>query len=223
MIPLAVSTQKDDISSMKSNNNIPIILASSSPRRIELLQNLGLRFEILPADIDEITLFEKPAEIVEDLAFLKAQRVQEILLTKKTSLAKQPHVILAADTIVVKGENVLGKPRDREDAIAMLTSLSGSCHEVFTGIHVIHSRPEGSLSYRAHDLSKVYFRTLQNSEIESYVETREPMDKAGAYALQGIGAFLVEKIEGCPTNIIGLPIARTVELLRRCQITVMGF
>lgn len=208
---------------MKKNLNPTIILASSSPRRIELMQNLGLRFEILPADIDEVTEHAQvPAEMVVELAYLKAKRVQELVNEKRAKLVKQPHVILAADTIVVLDGDVLGKPSDRADAISMLTRLSGNCHEVFTGVHVINCRPEGTVSYQDVGVSKVYFRQLQKTEIEHYVDTKEPMDKAGAYALQGIGAFLVEKIEGCPTNIIGLPITRTVALLRKCQISILG-
>jgi len=212
---------------MKKNlnaQNPPIILASSSPRRIELMQNLGLRFEILPADIDEVTEHAQvPAEVVAELAYMKAKRVQEILQEKRSKLLTQPHVILAADTIVVLEDDVLGKPEDRADAIAMLTRLSQTCHEVFTGVHVIHKDGEKTIAHHDVGVSKVFFRKLDKQEIESYVDTGEPMDKAGAYALQGIGAFLVEKIEGCPTNIIGLPIPRTVDLLRKCRIKIMGY
>ncbi len=208
---------------MKKTINPAIILASSSPRRIELMQNLGLRFEILPADIDEVTEHAQvPAEIVTELAYMKAKRVQELFVSKKSRLIKKPHVILAADTIVVLEGDVLGKPTDTADAIAMIFRLSGKCHEVFTGVHVINYRSEGTVSYQDVGVSKVYFRQLQKGEIEHYVDTKEPMDKAGAYALQGIGAFLVEKIEGCPTNIIGLPIARTIALLRKCEISILG-
>jgi septum formation protein len=164
-----------------------------------------------------------PAEVVTELAYLKAKRVKELLSESRSNLSQQPHVILAADTIVVLNGDVLGKPRDRNDAIAMLTRLSQCCHEVFTGVHVINCRAEGTVSYQDVGVSKVHFRHLQKNEIEHYVDTREPMDKAGAYALQGIGAFLIEKIEGCPTNIIGLPIARTVALLRKCQIRILGY
>jgi len=209
---------------MKKNLNPPIILASSSPRRIELMQNLGLRFEILPADIDEVTEHAQvPAEIVTELAFMKAKRVQEILQEKKSKLLLQPHVILAADTIVVLEGDILGKPNDRDDAISMLTRLSKTCHEVFTGVHVIHRGENTTVAYQDVGVSKVYFRSLDRKEIESYVDTKEPMDKAGSYALQGIGAFLVEKIEGCPTNIIGLPVPRTVDLLRKCHVKIMGY
>jgi septum formation protein len=210
---------------MKKEHNPAIILASSSPRRIELMQNLGLRFEILPADIDEMTEHaDGAAEMVIELAYLKAKRVQEMLIEKKSKLLKQPHVILAADTTVVLDGQVLNKPEDRDEAIAMLTRLSQRCHEVFTGVHVLNCLPgEETISFRDIGISKVYFRQLQKKEIEHYVDTKEPMDKAGAYALQGIGAFLVEKIEGCPTTIIGLPISRTVELLRKCQVTILGY
>ncbi|MBS1991615.1 MAG: septum formation inhibitor Maf [Cyanobacteria bacterium SZAS LIN-3] len=209
---------------MTKNPNPPIVLASASPRRIELMQNLGLRFEIIPADIDEVTEHAQiPAEIVAELAYLKAKRVQEILQEKKSKLRLQPHVILAADTIVVLDGEVLGKPDNKEHAVEMLTRLSGTCHEVFTGVHVIHQSEGSTEAYHDVGMSKVFFRQLQKSEIESYVATKEPMDKAGAYALQGIGAFLVEKIEGCPSNIIGLPVPKTVALLRRCGLKVMGY
>jgi len=208
---------------MTKHRNPEIILASSSPRRIELLQNLGLRFEILPADIDEVTEHAQvPAEIVTELAYLKARRVQELLVEKRSKLIKQPHVILAADTIVVLNGEVLGKPVDRADAIAMLIKLSQTCHEVFTGVHVIDCTGERTVSYQDVGVSKVYFRKLEKTEIEHYVDTGEPMDKAGSYALQGIGAFLVERIEGCSTNIIGLPVPRTVALLRKCRVRILG-
>jgi len=164
-----------------------------------------------------------PAEVVTELAYMKAKRVQEILQEKKSKLLLQPHVILAADTIVVLEGDVLGKPEDRVDAIAMLSRLSQTCHEVYTGVHVIHQDEEKTVAYQDVGLSKVFFRKLDKKEIEAYVDTKEPMDKAGAYALQGIGAFLVEKIEGCATNIIGLPVPRTVDLLRKCRIKIMGY
>ena len=194
------------------------------------MKNLGLTFEVLPADIEEITEHaQTPGEVVAELALMKARRTQEILKERLSAqvaekpAAAAPYVILAADTLVILDNDILGKPVDRAEAISMLERMSARSHEVYTGVHVIYQDGEG----KQHDLddvgiSRVHFRKLTRSEIENYVDSGEPMDKAGAYALQGIGAFLLEGIEGCPTNIIGLPLPLTMALLRRCNISILG-
>jgi septum formation protein len=134
---------------------------------------------------------------------------------------------LAADTIVVFEGDILGKPVDRDHAIAMLTRLVGNTHEVYTGVHVIsvNQSLENQTAVVAHheiEVAKVEFRKLSATEIANYVDSKEPMDKAGSYALQGIGAFMINKIEGSPSNIIGLPLVRTINLLRKCGVQIMG-
>jgi septum formation protein len=204
---------------------IKIVLASASPRRIELMKNLGLQFEVLPSDLDEVVDQKlSPAQVVAQLAEIKASRVCDLLCERETAAS---YVVIAADTIVVFEGTILGKPADRADGIAMLTRLSGHYHEVFTGVHVIalNTAGSGKASREAHhevEVSKVQFRPLSPIEISTYIDSGEPMDKAGSYALQGIGAFMINNIEGSPSNIIGLPLVRTTRLLRQCGVTIMG-
>jgi septum formation protein len=199
-------------------NKTRIVLASGSPRRIELLKNLGLSFEVIPSNVDEtIPPGISPEELVEMLAIQKAEDVL-------TSL--DPHedlVIIGADTMVVLDGELIGKPMDVEDAKAMLGRLSERTHVVFTGVAVLEKRRNAELKRFQHvEKSFVTFRKLEEPEIEAYLATKEPMDKAGAYALQGVGAALVEKIEGCYTNIIGLPIPKTVSILRQAGVNILG-
>jgi len=209
-------------------NQPKIVLASASPRRIDLIKNLGLDFEVLPSDLEEIVDPElSPAEVVAELAQSKALRVQELIGMRGDNLAQSDHVIIAADTIVVFEGDILGKPVDRADAIAMLTRLVGQRHEVYTGVHILAVQVIGKDSPETthfHDveIASVEFRQLSLVEISTYVDTKEPMDKAGSYALQGIGAFMIEKIEGSPSNIIGLPLVLTTKMLRQCGIKIMG-
>jgi septum formation protein len=180
-----------------------LVLASASPRRAELLARLGLDPTIRPAHVDESPHpDERPADLVVRLAATKAAAVVD------------PHrddeVVLAADTEVVVDDRVLGKPRDRDDAAAMLRSLSGRTHEVVTGLAV----QRGASARLTQVTTRVTFRALTATEIDWYLATGEPSDKAGGYALQGAGAVLVERIEGSDTNVIGLPLAETVALLR---------
>lgn len=206
-----------------------IILASASPRRVELLRNLGLSFRVMPSDVEEnFADHLSPEQVVIELAERKARAVQQSLEpgqakanpspSPKPSPSPSPSpYIIAADTIVVLGDEILGKPADKADAAAMLSRLSGRCHQVFTGVCVLH----GEQSEAQAERSNVVFRSLSPAEIACYVATDEPMDKAGAYAVQGIGAFMIERIEGCITNIIGLPVVRTLKMLRAAGLRVM--
>ena len=205
-----------------------LILASSSPRRIDLIKNLGLKFEILPSDVDEVVdAALTPSQVVAELAESKAIRVKELIQERGGALAQSHHVILAADTIVVFEGDILGKPTDRDHAITMLTRLVGNTHEVYTGVHVISvnqtfANQPTVVAHHEIEVAKVEFRKLSATEIATYVDSKEPMDKAGSYALQGIGAFMINKIEGSPSNIIGLPLVLTVNLLRKCGMQIMG-
>lgn len=209
-------------------SQLQLILASMSPRRISLLKNLGLEFEVLPSGIDEIVDPSlTPEEVVAQLAEQKALDVFS-KIKDRISQSDKPFLIIAADTMVVLDGELLGKPADRAEAIQMLEGLSGKSHEVQTGVAVVraekttgHSGIKKSIVSLV-ESSKVTFRPLQRMEIEAYVDTGEPMDKAGAYALQGIGAALVSKIDGSDSNVIGLPVARTVELLRRSGMVILG-
>ncbi|HLL51928.1 MAG TPA: Maf family protein [Myxococcaceae bacterium] len=182
-----------------------LVLASSSPRRRELLSSLGLTFEVKGADIDEaVRPGESPPAYVERLAREKAAAVA----------AKYPGAaVLAADTSVVLEEEILGKPKDVADAERMLAALSGRGHSVLTGIAVA-----GPLERSRVIGTEVRFRPLSPEEIAWYARTGEPLDKAGAYAIQGIAGAFISEIRGSPSNVVGLPLWETVELLQRAGV-----
>ena len=180
-----------------------IILASQSPRRKELLSQMGLRgFKVTSPEVDE-TVEEHlpPAQVVEELSRRKALAV--------ASHADQDDLIIAADTVVALEGAVLGKPADQREAFAMLTALSGNRHYVYTGLTVI----KGDQVMTQHECTTVTFRDLEPEEISHYIATGEPMDKAGAYGIQGLGAMLVSGIEGDYFNVVGLPIFRLSRIL----------
>jgi septum formation protein len=181
-----------------------IILASASPRRRELLRQIGLIFAVVPSEIEEdVKDGEEPREHVLRLARIKAQEIAR---------DQDSAVIIAADTIVVLGGEILGKPKDEEEAFEMLSRLSGRVHRVFTGFCVLSS--DGS-EYSEAVESKVRFKHLTPEEIRGYIKTGEPMDKAGAYAVQGRGSYMIKKIQGSYTNVVGLPLCELVEVLVR--------
>lgn len=203
-----------------------IVLASMSPRRKEIMRNMGLEFITVPADIDETLPEDMPADTgVLQLAVEKARTTLDIVKNNGSiddSIKKL--VIVGADTTVVLDGRMVGKPDDRAHAIEILQSLSGQPHDVFTGICVLTCNLETNEIEEFSDLAKsrVHFRKLSQNEIESYVDSKEPMDKAGAYALQGIGSALVEKIDGCFTNVIGLSAPLAVSLLRKAGLSILG-
>jgi septum formation protein len=177
-----------------------VVLASASPRRLELLRRIGIEPEVRPADVDETTRSgERPDALVARLAEAKALAVGEV---------PDGVLVVAADTVVVLGAQVLGKPTDPAEATDMLTALSGIGHRVLTGVHVRC----GNRSAGAVEATRVRFRPLGAAEIEAYVATGEPLDKAGGYGIQGIGGMFVDSIEGSDTNVVGLPLAALVRL-----------
>jgi septum formation protein len=179
-----------------------IILASASPRRKELLAQIGLAFEIVVSDVEEIITKDKPAEIVEELSFQKAQAVLQNLTTDEEVL------VIGADTIVADGSRILGKPVDEKDAVDMLSALQGKAHEVYTGVTLLH-RKAGEVEQRVfHEATKVHFYSMSEAEITEYVATKDPMDKAGAYGIQGFCARYISGIEGDYNNVVGLPVGR---------------
>ncbi len=181
------------------------VLASKSPRRKELLKNMGIQAEIIPANVDEGKLSMLPPEkMVTQLALLKASDVAR-------SFGGNTYVI-AADTVVVMDGKVFGKPRDIADAKRMLSSLSGATHSVYTGYCVIKCS-DGTAVARF-EKTDVIFRALDADEIDAYIKTREPMDKAGAYGIQGKGSIFIEKINGDYFNVVGLPVCALSKLLR---------
>lgn len=171
-----------------------LILASASPRRREILERLGFEFEIIPAELDEVHS-DDPVRSVKLLAEQKAVEIQS---------SRPRKTILAADTVVVCDGVSLGKPADQDEAAEMLGSLSGRRHEVITGMALI---APPNLRVIEAESTRVYFREISDSLIERYVSTGEPLDKAGAYGIQGLASAFVERIEGCYFNVVGLPVS----------------
>ena len=187
-----------------------LILASSSPRRRELLTQAGYTFTVQSAEIDETPLRHEPAAAyVQRLAIEKAQAVAAMQPQKAEAVT-----VLAADTaVVVGGDRILGKPVDAADAERMLRLLSGRTHAVLTGLAVVTQVAEG-MRVRAHvEITQVTFNIVMPDEIEAYVATGDPLDKAGAYAIQGYAARWIPRIEGDYFNVVGLPIAQVVTML----------
>ncbi|NLX76772.1 MAG: septum formation inhibitor Maf [Clostridiaceae bacterium] len=195
-----------------------LILASQSPRRKMLLKQIGVSFQTYPSDIDEaITGNEEAEDYVRFLSERKALSVKEHLCSNGCN----SFVVLAADTIVVLDGVILGKPADESHAFDMLKKLSGNWHEVITGVSVIDGDEEKKLTHVETTLVKI--RELTSGEIRRYIETKEPLDKAGAYGIQGIGALLVERINGCYYNVVGLPLYSVSVMLSQFGIkTILG-
>ena len=182
-----------------------LILASSSPRRAEILANAGLPFSVLSSAVDESPYpGETPAALVQRLANAKADLV--------TARAVGPAIILAADTVVVLDDKILGKPSSIEDARHMLQQLSGRTHSVLTGVALVRL-PDGERRQFI-ESTLVHFRPITDEELSSYLATAEPYDKAGAYAIQGIAGRYIPRIEGCYFNVVGLPLSRVLAELK---------
>jgi septum formation protein len=190
-----------------------LILASASPRRHELLTQAGVVFTAIAANLNEDLLpNEAAAAYVQRLAEEKAQAIWNA--NKSSATPDDPLVVLGADTCVVSDGNILGKPADTADAHRMLELLSGRTHAVLTGLAVVTA----SNTVRDVEITQVTFNQLTDAEIGRYIASGEPLDKAGAYAIQGYAARWIPRIEGCYFNVVGLPIARTVALLAEAQI-----
>jgi septum formation protein len=189
-----------------------IILASASPRRKELLEILKLNFSIISVNIDENLLPEEsPHDAVRRLARLKAEAVM--------SRISGDSIVIAADTIVVLEGQIMGKPLNEDDARHKLSRLSGRRHEVITAVCV---KMGEEICEVEDETTRVYFRPLSAQEITAYVASGEPADKAGAYGIQGRGGLLVEKIEGCYFNVVGLPLSRLYLMLKKHGVDLLG-
>lgn len=179
-----------------------LILASQSPRRREILENLGVKFEVVTADTDESSTERDPRRLVEELSLRKAEAVRDALMQQGYHLANT--VILASDTVVAADGLILGKPRDEDDAKAMLARLSGRRHEVISGLALIGYGKSGT----AHEVTEVEFDDMDEETILRYIRTTKPYDKAGAYAIQGLASAWIRGIHGCYFNVVGLPVHR---------------
>jgi septum formation protein len=188
----------------------PVVLASSSPRRRELLEKTGLKFTVDVAEINEDHGRRmKPAELAKTISLEKAKAV---------AVRHPGSIIIAADTFGVLGGSLLGKPPDEDGARNMLKRMSGRCHSVVTGFAILDT-DTGQYVSKAVE-TKVYFRKLDDEEIAAYVRTGEPLDKAGAYAIQGRGALLVDKIDGDYNNVVGLPLGSLAQELKRFGVNI---
>lgn len=193
-----------------------IILASGSPRRRELLERIGVSFKIVVSDKEEIIKSDIPEDVVKELSEMKAAAVfDEVNGTEKGDF-----LVIGADTVVACDGKILGKPKDAGDAARMLHNLSGRAHEVYTGVTIKISRNGQTESLQFAECTKVYVYPMMDSEIVKYIASGEPMDKAGAYAIQGLFAPYIEKIEGDYYNIVGFPIARIFQELKKMQIVL---
>ena len=190
-----------------------IILGSASPRRRELLEQIGITFEIVTSGKDEVYNSTIPAEIVKELAQMKAENVSEEVLEKEGRLCDV--VVIGADTIVVRDGEILGKPADEEDAFHMLKSLQGRAHQVYTGVAILDFDENGVKNVTSHaERTEVFMCAMPDAEIEKYIASGEPMDKAGAYGIQGRFAAFIERIEGDYFNVVGFPLAYVYSQLK---------
>lgn len=186
-----------------------VILASKSPRRKELLEQIGLSFEVLVSDSDENLDIDIPEEFVKELSRIKSKAVMDLMdgIDENT-------LIIGADTIVVYDGKILGKPKDEEDAFCMLKMLSDNEHEVITGVTLL-SKKNGKIDMDTFfEKTKVFTYKMSDSEIKEYIATKEPMDKAGSYGIQGIGGKFIKKIDGDYNNVVGLPVSRIYQKIK---------
>ena len=196
-----------------------IILASASPRRKDLLEQIGLEFEICPAKGEEIITESRPDAVVLELSRQKAEEVAAGVLTyneQHPDLATpQDILVIGADTVVAYGDKILGKPKDEADAGRMLTLLQGKKHSVYTGITLVFIDKNGRTGeHRFFERTDVTMYPMDEDEINRYIATGEPMDKAGSYGIQGRCAIYIKQIEGDYNNVVGLPVARLYQELR---------
>ncbi len=191
-----------------------IILASASPRRRELLEQIGLKFEIRVSNVKEQARADSPGLLVEELSGQKAEAV-----LAETEQDGQDLLVIGADTVVASGNDILGKPADAEEAVRMLSRLSGAVHQVYTGVTLLYRAGRSAAAVLGeerdrvcrrtfHEMTEVSFYPMTGEEIRSYVSTGDPMDKAGAYGIQGLFARYVKGIRGDYNNVVGLPVGR---------------
>lgn len=186
-------------------DNMKIILASASPRRRELLAQIGLDFQVLVSEVEEKVNTDIPYLVVEQLSAQKAQAVAQKLEKE------EPALVIGADTIVACDGQILGKPRDKEEAVQMLRKLNGRSHQVYTGVTLIF----GDKIKTFYEATEVEFYPMTEEEIGAYVETPDPLDKAGAYGIQGFCARYIKGITGDYNNVVGLPVGRLYQEMKR--------
>ncbi|MCH5332758.1 MAG: septum formation protein Maf [Agathobacter sp.] len=197
-----------------------IILASASPRRRELLEQVGIEFEVCPAQGEEVITGTKPWAVVEELSRQKAEEVAASMLMYQEEhpdlVTPEDLLVIGADTVVALDERILGKPKDEAEAVSMLTMLAGRTHSVYTGVALVFIDKSGRTGEHVfHEKTDVAVYAMTDEEIARYVAGGEPMDKAGAYGIQGAFAIYVREIRGDYNNVVGLPVARLYQELMR--------
>lgn len=192
-----------------------IILASASPRRRELLAQIGLEFRVLVSDVEEIVTKTHPAEVVEELSKQKAEAVFAIVSADAEQTGPSEILVIGADTVVAYDGQILGKPTDRENAKEMLQMLQGATHEVYTGVTLFHRTAAGEVECKTfHEATKVEFYPMSDAEIDTYVSSGDCDDKAGSYGIQGFCARYIKGIDGDYNNVVGLPVGRLYQEAR---------
>lgn len=197
-----------------------IILASKSPRRKELLSRIGIEYECIVSEAEEKTTESSPDKVVAELSRQKAENIFEIIRAGERD--NSPMVIIGADTVVACDSNIMGKPKDKQDAGRMLKLLEGRSHSVWTGVTLLFVNIDKNGKYSENKVisetfaceTKVYMYHVSDNEIEEYIKTEEPLDKAGAYGIQGIAAKFIEKIEGDYNNVVGLPVSALYQRIK---------
>lgn len=198
-----------------------IVLASASPRRRELLSQIGVEFEVKPADGEEQIISTEPSKVVEELSGQKAMFTAKAL-EKENGHVPEGCIVLGADTIVSYEGRILGKPSDKEDAIQMLSMLQGNTHQVYTGVTVLKEK-QGSWKFHTFfECTDVIFYPVTREEIVEYVNSGDPMDKAGSYGIQGAWGAYVKGIRGDYNNVVGLPVARLIYETKKIGINLKG-
>ena len=196
-----------------------IVLASASPRRKMLLEMIGLKFDIMVPVGDEIVDTKlKSLEVAEEISYMKAVEIRD-RISKDDIYSKKGSIIISADTIVILHSRILGKPKNEEQAYDMLSKLSGEIHSVITGYTIMDTL--SSKIVKKHQETNVKMAIISDDKIKSYILSKEPMDKAGSYGIQGIGAQFIERIEGCYYNVVGLPINCIVNSLEQFGVKLL--
>ncbi len=196
-----------------------LVLASNSPRRKEILKQVGMQFEVCPSEVDEVITKIKPAEVVLELSLQKANDVADRL--KEQSPIEGTVLVIGADTVVAMDEQILGKPKNIEDASNMLSMLQGNTHSVFTGVSLVFLTKEGQRTVQFYEETKVEVFPMSKEEITAYLSHNEYQDKAGAYGIQGMFGAYIKGIQGDYYNVVGFPVARFLQVLKDQGETVL--
>ena len=191
------------------NSNYKVILASKSPRRKELLKQIGFEFDILVSEEEETVFEGEPEKTVMELSFQKALNVSKLVDTTNNK-----YLIIGADTVVSLGEIIMGKPYDEHGAKIMLRNLSGKTHQVYNGVTLLLVDKNGTVNHKFVQCTNVTMYDITDEEIDNYISTGEPMDKAGSYGIQGMGAKFIKSIEGDYNNVVGLPIGKIYQQIK---------